>query len=44
MKLTEEDKGRFLFDYTGHFSDPEMRITISDKLSSQKKRNTLPFN
>ena len=37
MKLTEEDKRRFLFDYNGLFSDTEVRITISDKLSTIKR-------
>ena len=37
MKLTEEDKRRFLFDYIGLFSDTEVRITISDKLSTIKR-------
>ena len=37
MKLTEEDKRRFEFNYEGHFNNTEMRITISDKLSTIKK-------
>ena len=37
MKLTEEDKRRFEFNYQGHFNDKEMRITISDKLSIIKR-------
>ena len=37
MKLTEEDKRRFDFNYQGHFNDTEMRITISDKTSTIKK-------
>ena len=37
MKLTEEDKRRFEFNYEGHFNNTEMRITISDKLSKIKK-------
>ena len=37
MKLTEEDKRRFEFNYQGHFNNTEMRITISDKLSPIKR-------